>query len=41
MTSGGYRKAYDSWRADPEGFWLTAAREIDWVTPPTRALDDS
>jgi len=41
MAAGGYRNTYDSWQADPEGFWLTAAREIDWVTPPVRALDDS
>lgn len=28
--------------ADPEEFWLEQAREhIDWVTPPTRAVDDS
>ncbi|KAJ2779368.1 hypothetical protein GGI15_003900 [Coemansia interrupta] len=23
---------------DPEGFWMSAQREIDWITPPTRAL---
>ena len=28
-------------RADPEGFWLKAARRIDWDTKPTRALDNS
>ncbi|MBM7366242.1 propionyl-CoA synthetase [Gordonia hydrophobica] len=27
--------------ADPDGFWLQAAEAIDWITPPTRALDDS
>ncbi|HEY0638975.1 MAG TPA: propionyl-CoA synthetase [Pseudonocardiaceae bacterium] len=27
--------------ADPEGFWLEAARAIDWTRPPTRALDAS
>ncbi len=26
---------------DPEGFWLTAARSIDWERPPTHALDAS
>ncbi|MFN3971031.1 MAG: propionyl-CoA synthetase [Gemmobacter sp.] len=37
----GYRTEYDGWKADPEGFWMDAARAIDWVKPPTRALDDS
>ncbi|MGB6039362.1 MAG: AMP-binding protein, partial [Gordonia sp. (in: high G+C Gram-positive bacteria)] len=26
---------------DPDGFWLEAASAIDWMTPPTKALDDS
>jgi propionyl-CoA synthetase len=26
---------------DPETFWLDAARAVDWVSPPTRALDSS
>ncbi|MEX0309216.1 MAG: AMP-binding protein, partial [Tateyamaria sp.] len=34
----GYRAEYDSWKADPEGWWMQAAEAIDWVTPPTRAL---
>ncbi len=37
----GYRNTYDAWRKDPEGFWLEAAKSIDWIEPPTRALDDS
>ena len=36
-----YREVYDAWRANPEAFWMEAAQEIDWITPPTRALDDS
>ena len=32
-----YRRSID----DPEGFWLEAARAVDWETAPTRALDDS
>ncbi|KAJ2388835.1 hypothetical protein GGI05_003675, partial [Coemansia sp. RSA 2603] len=24
--------------SDPEGFWMEAQREIDWIKPPTRAL---
>ncbi|WOC13196.1 propionyl-CoA synthetase [Gordonia sp. MP11Mi] len=26
---------------NPEGFWLDAARDVDWISPPTTALDDS
>jgi propionyl-CoA synthetase len=37
----GYREVYDGWRADPEGFWMEAARAIDWDRPPTFALDAS
>jgi propionyl-CoA synthetase len=37
----GYREVYEDWRNDPERFWLRAAAAIDWVTPPTRALDAS
>ncbi len=36
-----YREVYERSLADPEGFWLEAAKAVDWVTPPTRALDDS
>ncbi|WP_298175821.1 propionyl-CoA synthetase [Saccharomonospora sp.] len=32
-----YRRSLD----DPDGFWLEAARAIDWTRRPTRALDDS
>ncbi len=37
----GYREVYESWKADPEGFWLKAAETVDWIEAPTRALDDS
>ncbi|MGR3464933.1 AMP-binding protein [Limimaricola sp.] len=33
-----YNDVYESWRADPEGFWLQAARSIDWHRFPSRAL---
>ncbi len=33
MTRG-YRQTYDRWRADPQGFWAEAAREIAWIKPP-------
>ena len=36
----GYRAEYDSWKADPEAWWMNAAQAIDWVTPPTKALFD-
>ncbi|SEN61639.1 propionyl-CoA synthetase [Gemmobacter aquatilis] len=36
---GAYAEIYDGWKADPEGFWLKAAGGIDWVKPPTRALN--
>jgi propionyl-CoA synthetase len=37
----GYREVYEGWKADPEGFWMEAAKAVDWVTPPSRALDAS
>jgi propionyl-CoA synthetase len=37
----GYREVYEGWKADPEGFWMEAARAIDWDRPPNRALDAS
>ena len=36
-----YAKVYQQWQSDPEGFWMQQAQNIDWVTPPTKALDDS
>jgi propionyl-CoA synthetase len=38
---GNYADAYRQSLADPEAFWLEAARAIDWEQPPERALDDS
>lgn len=35
-----YADVYASWQKDPEGFWMEQAKAIDWVSPPTRALDD-
>ncbi len=37
----GYRETYASWQADPEAFWMQAAEAIDWVQPPSRALNDT
>ena len=36
-----YKDIYDSWKADPEGFWLKAAGAIDWIKPPSKALNAS
>lgn len=41
IGSGAYQLAYDASTKDPNGFWLEAAKQIDWVTAPTRALDSS
>jgi propionyl-CoA synthetase len=38
MTSC-YRQTYGRWRADPQGFWAEAAREIVWTKPPERIFD--
>jgi len=37
----GYAQVYGQWQQDPEGFWMGAAKGIDWVTRPTKALDDT
>ncbi len=37
----GYRAVYEGWKADPEGFWMQAATGIDWVIPPSNALNHS
>ncbi len=36
-----YREIYAGWQADPEAFWLEAARQIDWTTEPSKALNDA
>ena len=33
-----YRQVYQRWQTDPEGFWLDAARAIDWIAAPKKAL---
>ena len=35
----GYREVYAGWQADPEAYWMQAAEGIDWITPPSRALN--
>jgi propionyl-CoA synthetase len=40
MSDGrGYAQEYRRWRLDPEGFWATAARDIDWYATPQRIFD--
>ena len=34
-----YADVYAAWQADPEAFWMEQAKAIDWVTPPSRALN--
>lgn len=36
---GAYRKVYDSWKSDPEGFWREQAKAIDWFREPDRIFD--
>ncbi|WP_448034801.1 propionyl-CoA synthetase [Bradyrhizobium liaoningense] len=36
-----YHEVYARSLADPEGFWAEAAKEIDWIEPPTRIFDPS
>lgn len=36
----GYKDVFESWKSDPEGFWLGAAERIDWVEKPSKALFD-
>ena len=35
-----YKDVYEGWKRDPEGFWMDAAKAIDWDRPPTKALFD-
>ncbi|WP_104164190.1 AMP-binding protein [Arthrobacter sp. SX1312] len=36
-----YRRLHAESLADPERFWLAAARAIDWMSPPAAALDSA
>ena len=37
----GYTQVYAGWQADPDGFWLNAARAIDWDRAPTQGASPS
>ncbi|BBZ37066.1 propionyl-CoA synthetase [Mycobacterium conspicuum] len=38
---GGYRELFSASLNDPETFWAQAARDVTWLDPPQRVLDDS
>ncbi len=40
-TGNKYREEHRRSLGDPEGFWLGAARAVEWTVPPTRAFDGS
>ena len=40
MTSR-YAQVYGQWKQNPQAFWAEAAREIDWIKPPTRIFDET
>ena len=35
-----YEDVYNSWKSDPEAYWMQAADAIDWVQKPSKALID-
>jgi propionyl-CoA synthetase len=35
-----YSEVYESWKQDPDGFWMDAAQAIDWDEAPSKALFD-
>jgi propionyl-CoA synthetase len=35
-----YFEVYESWKANPEQFWMEAAKAISWDSAPTKALTD-
>lgn len=39
--TGAYEATYTRSIDDPQGFWSEAARDIDWIVPPTQVLDDT
>ena len=36
-----YSEVYESWKANPEQFWMEAAKAISWDSAPTKALTDN
>ena len=33
-----YETIYEAAKSDPEKFWMEAANQVEWITPPTKAL---
>jgi propionyl-CoA synthetase len=38
MTTG-YKRIYEQWRSDPQGFWAEAAKAIAWTRAPVKIFD--
>ncbi|HPG04745.1 MAG TPA: AMP-binding protein, partial [Rhodoblastus sp.] len=34
-----YGEVYGAWKNDPEAFWAEAAKQIDWIKPPSKIFD--
>jgi len=41
MSQATYASVYENSVSNPEQFWLEAAQAVEWITPPSKALDDS
>ena len=39
--SSRYAEVYQSWQKDPQAFWAQAAKEIDWIKPPSKIFDEA
>ncbi|MFP1632207.1 propionyl-CoA synthetase [Zhengella sp. ZM62] len=39
MTQSRYHDVYEGWKKDPEGFWASAAGELDWFKTWDRVFD--
>ena len=35
-----YKEVYDAWKSDPEAHWMAAAKDLDWIKQPSKALFD-
>ena len=35
-----YKEVYETWKSDPDAFWMELAQAIVWHTPPSKALFD-
>ncbi len=41
QVMGTYHEQFQASLSDPNAYWLKQARHVDWISAPTRALDDS